>query len=235
MQAIAAEHNLSETAFFVPSGDSGGSFGLRWFTPLAEVDLCGHATLATAHVLFDEIGVAESAVSFETKSGVLAVESGEWLRMRLPAVVANKVDPPDGLLEALGVLYGEVFVAAGDFVVTLNSPDEVGALTPDSSRLSEIDCRAVCVTAPGRDGVDYVSRVFAPRVGIDEDPATGSAHCALTPFWGAKLGVDELKAVQLSPRRGEFRCEWAADRDHVFVKGRCRTYLRGSIAVDEIG
>jgi PhzF family phenazine biosynthesis protein len=226
MQAIAAEHNLSETAFFVGSRRH---YDLRWFTPEAEVDLCGHATLASAHVLLEELGAGADELQFLTRSGTLVVERGDTgLRMRLPAARYERIEPPAGLIEALGA-DGEVFDAPGGCFVVLDSAEQVAELAPDLTELASIDRGIVCVTAGGRGEEHYVSRVFAPSIGIDEDPATGSAHCALAPYWGERLGLTRMHAVQLSKRGGDFICEWTPGDRHIYVAGTCRTYLRGEI------
>ena len=225
LQAIAAENNLSETAFTVPKG---GGFGLRWFTPLLEVDLCGHATLATAFVLFNEGIVTGDRVAFESQSGALAVErEGDLLSLDFPARPPSPIASPPGLNEALRAEPREVH-RTRDLLVLFDTEDEVTALDPDFVRLAALDAFAVIVTAPGRN-VDFVSRFFAPRAGINEDPVTGSAHCTLIPFWAARLGKRELHALQLSKRRGELFCEMRGDR--VKISGRAVEYLRGKIRV----
>ena len=225
LQAIAAENNLSETAFTVPKG---GGFGLRWFTPLLEVDLCGHATLATAFVLFNEGIVTGDRVTFESQSGALAVErEGDFLSLDFPARPPSPIASPPGLSEALRAEPREVH-RTRDLLVLFDTEDEVTALDPDFVRLAALDAFAVIVTAPGRN-VDFVSRFFAPRAGINEDPVTGSAHCTLIPFWAARLGKRELHALQLSKRRGELFCEMRGDR--VKISGRAVEYLRGEIRV----
>ena len=225
LQAIAAENNLSETAFTVPKG---GGFGLRWFTPLLEVDLCGHATLATAFVLFNEGIVTGDRVTFESQSGALAVErEGDFLSLDFPARPPSPIASPPGLSEALRAEPREVH-RTRDLLVLFDTEDEVTALDPDFVRLAALDAFAVIVTAPGRN-VDFVSRFFAPRAGINEDPVTGSAHCTLIPFWAARLGKRKLHALQLSKRRGELFCEMRGDR--VKISGRAVEYLRGEIRV----
>jgi PhzF family phenazine biosynthesis protein len=225
LQAIAAENNLSETAFTVPKG---GGFGLRWFTPLLEVDLCGHATLATAFVLFNEGIVTGDRVTFESQSGTLAVErEGDLLSLDFPARPPSPIASPPGLNEALRAEPREVH-GTRDLLVLFDTEDEVTALDPDFARLGALDAFAVIVTAPGRN-VDFVSRFFAPRAGINEDPVTGSAHCTLIPFWAARLGKRKLHALQLSKRRGELFCEMRDDR--VKISGRAVEYLRGEIRV----
>ncbi len=227
MQAIAAENNLAETAFFVREG---ADYALRWFTPAVEVDLCGHATLASAHVVFSLLEPARSSVNFRTlKAGVLTVaRQADMLMMDFPARPAVAVEPPAGLLAALGGSPREV-LKARDHMVVYGSAAEVAALKPDFAALGKLDCWAAMATAPGEDGVDFVSRFFAPRQGIDEDPATGSSHCTLVPYWAARLGKRELKARQLSRRVGTLYC--AQNGDRVAIGGRAVLYLKGEIAI----
>lgn len=227
MQAIAAENNLAETAFFVREG---ADYALRWFTPAVEVDLCGHATLASAHVVFAFLEPERASVNFRTlKAGMLTVaRHGDMLMMDFPARPATAVEPPPGLLAALGGSPREV-LKARDHVVVYGSAAEVAALKPDFAALGRLDCWAAIATAPGEDGTDFVSRFFAPRQGIDEDPATGSSHCTLVPYWAARLGKRELKARQLSRRVGTLTC--ALNGDRVAIGGRTVLYLEGKITV----
>jgi PhzF family phenazine biosynthesis protein len=208
MQAIAAENNLAETAFFSAEGDR---FRLRWFTPVAEVDLCGHATLASADVLYRLLGYAGPVVTFESRSGPLVVSrEGDRYAMDFPAMTPVPCAPPPAFREALGVEPVET-LRAMDHVVVLESEAQVRALAPDLSRLRALDLRGVCVTARG-DDVDFVSRFFAPNYGIDEDPVTGSAHCALTPYWAQRLGTPRLLGYQASARGGTVRVEHKGTR-----------------------
>lgn len=227
MQAIAAENNLAETAFFVREG---ADYALRWFTPAVEVDLCGHATLASAHVVFAFLEPGRERVNFRTlKAGTLTVaRRGDMLMMDFPARPATAVDPPPGLLAALGGSPREV-LKARDHMVVYGSAAEVAALKPDFAALGRLDCWAAIATAPGEDGTDFVSRFFAPRQGIDEDPATGSSHCTLVPYWAARLGKRQLKARQLSRRVGTLTC--ALNGDRVAIGGRTVLYLEGKITV----
>ncbi|HVU43841.1 MAG TPA: PhzF family phenazine biosynthesis protein [Xanthobacteraceae bacterium] len=227
MQAIAAENNLAETAFFVREG---ADYALRWFTPAVEVDLCGHATLASAHVVFSFLEPGRERVNFRTlKAGTLTVaRRGDMLMMDFPARPATAVDPPPGLLAALGGSPREV-LKARDHMVVYGSAAEVAALKPDFAALGRLDCWAAIATAPGEDGTDFVSRFFAPRQGIDEDPATGSSHCTLVPYWAARLGKRELQARQLSRRVGTLTC--ALNGDRVAIGGRTVLYLEGKITV----
>jgi len=228
MQSIAAENNLAETAFFVHDG---GDYALRWFTPTVEVDLCGHATLASAHVVFSFLEPKRESVNFQTlKAGTLTVaRSGDLLVMDFPARPPNPVEAPTGLLAALGGKPREV-LRARDCLVVYASAAEVAALTPDFAALAKVhDCWAAAATAPGENGVDFVSRFFAPRQGIDEDPATGSSHCTLVPYWAKRLGKTKLEARQLSRRGGVLRCTLRADR--VSIGGRAVLYLQGQITL----
>lgn len=228
MQAIAAENNLSETAYFVPDGDD---YALRWFTPTVEVDLCGHATLASGYVVLRLLAPQRAAVNFHTrKAGTLTVaRSGDRLTMDFPARPAAPSKPPAGLCEALGGAPREV-LRARDHLVVYDSAAEIAALTPDFAALAKVDCWAVIVTAPGDDGVDFVSRFFAPAQGIAEDPATGSSHCTLAPYWAKRLGKRELEARQLSRRGAALHCTLNGDR--VGIAGRAVLYLQGQIEID---
>ena len=234
MQRVAAEMNLSETAFLRPQAEA-GRYRLRWFTPAVEVDLCGHATLASAHVLWTE-GLAEAgrALRFDTASGPLAARrDGDgviWLDF--PATPAAPVDPPPGLLEALGGGAARwVGLGRFDYLVELEDEAAVRDLAPDLRRLGRLTPESVGVivtaVAARRDGYDFVSRYFAPAAGIDEDPVTGSAHCALGPFWAGRLGRDELTGFQASTRGGLVQVRPAGDRVH--LGGRAVTVLRGQL------
>ncbi|MDI6808811.1 MAG: PhzF family phenazine biosynthesis protein [Candidatus Eisenbacteria bacterium] len=227
LQSIAAENNLSETAFLVRSDDG---FDLRWFTPVTEVSLCGHATLASAFVLFECLKWKEEAIRFRTrKSGQLVVTKREdLLEMDFPARPVHPMNSPAGLLEALKVQAQEVLGSAEDTLVVLDSETSVRELRPDFTALGEIECRGVIVTARG-DRSDFVSRFFAPRVGIAEDPVTGSAHCVLIPYWARILGKKSLHALQVSRRGGELFCEDCGER--VRIAGRAVLYLEGTISV----
>lgn len=225
MQAIAAENNLAETAFVVLREPLAP---LRWFTPTMEVDLCGHATLATAFVLFQYHDPGSDEVSFETRSGVLNVaRHGDRLTLDFPSRSGTSVAISEALASALGARPTEAYQAR-DLMVVFDSEAVVRDLQPDLDRIAAIDAFAVIVTAPGTD-VDFVSRFFAPRAGIPEDPVTGSAHCTLAPYWSRRLGRDRLTARQVSRRGGELECELRGDR--VLISGRCVEYLRGEINV----
>ncbi|MFC1629207.1 PhzF family phenazine biosynthesis protein [Gemmatimonadota bacterium] len=227
LQAIAAENNLSETAFLVPAGDD---FELRWFTPATEVALCGHATLASAYVLFEILEWQDKSISFHTRqSGTLHVTKRDgFLELDFPTAPVAPISPPTGLEEALGLHAGEIYSAGEDVMVVLTDEQQVRGLKPDILALSGIECRGVIVTAPGN-SVDFVSRFFCPRVGIEEDPVTGSAHCALTPYWSQKLGKTELRAIQASARGGELFCKNRGER--VTIAGNAVLYLKGTITV----
>jgi PhzF family phenazine biosynthesis protein len=224
LQAIAEENNLSETAFFVPS-ETG--FKLRWFTPIKEVDLCGHATLATAHVIFEILGYSKQIITFETRSGELFVEKrGKLLEMDFPARPPTPCETSETLVQGLGRHPIEV-LAADDYLAVFDSEATVRAIAPDQALLGQLDLRGVIVTAPGTD-VDFVSRFFAPKFGIPEDPVTGSAHCELAPYWANKLGKNTLSAKQVSRRGGNLTCKMKADR--VVLSGGAITFMEAEIA-----
>ncbi|MSR56313.1 MAG: PhzF family phenazine biosynthesis protein [Planctomycetaceae bacterium] len=228
MQQVAGEMNLSETAFVIPLGDR---FGLRWFTPAVEVDLCGHATLATAHVLWQQNRAERSqTLNFETHSGLLTCrsETGGSIAMDFPAEPPAACDPPEGLAAALRT--DPVWVGRNrfDLIVELGSARAVRQLSPDFSRLAAIRCRGTIVTAPSDDSeYDFVSRFFAPAVGVDEDPVCGSAHCCLGPFWSARLNKPRLRGLQVSTRQGDIGVEVVGDR--VVLRGRAATTLEGNL------
>lgn len=223
MQSIAAENNLAETAFFV---NKGTHYDLRWFTPAVEVDLCGHATLASAYVLFNELGESGDRVRFQTRSGELAVtRHGELLALDFPSRPPKAVQPCEGLISALGGAPVEV-LAARDYLAVYNSERDVQDLQPDFEALKKIDRFAVIVTAPGKQ-CDFVSRFFAPAKGVPEDPVTGLAHCTLIPYWAKRLGKAKLQARQISARGGTLVCELNGDR--VRISGQAVLFLRGEI------
>jgi PhzF family phenazine biosynthesis protein len=230
MQAIAAENNLAETAFFVPRGDD---FELRWFTPAVEVDLCGHATLATGFVLMTELDPKRRQVVFHTRSGPLTVrrDDGTRLTMDFPAQPPKPIAPPAGLVEALGARPTEVLLACDTFLVAVyERATEVRALAPDLAAIARLDYFGVTVTARGTDAdadVDFVSRFFAPARGVPEDPVTGSSHCRLVPLWAARLGKSELRARQVSVRSGELACR--LDGDRVRMTGDAVLVLTGTL------
>lgn len=230
MQDVAAEMNLAETAFVRPRPD--GDFDLRWFTPTAEVKLCGHATLASAHVLWASrmLPPAEPA-RFHTLSGVLtATQDDGLITLDFPSTPTRPVDAPDGLFDALGLTETTVESDGDDYLIELDHAEAVRDLQPDLGHLGQIDARGVIVTARyDRPDADIVSRFFAPRVGVPEDPVTGSAHCRLAPYWAARLGKTTLRAVQASMRGGRLLVELNGDR--VRLSGRAVTVLRGELLV----
>lgn len=221
MQSIAAENNLSETAFFVKKERF---FELRWFTPKIEVDLCGHATLASAFVIFNYFDVAAESVSFQTKSGMLQVNrAGALLAMDFPARKADQCPVPEQLVLGLSKQPTEVRLAR-DYLAVYDSEQLIRSLQPDMSRLQNLDTLGIIVTSVG-DHSDFVSRFFAPKVGIPEDPVTGSAHCTLVPFWSEQLGKKKLHALQVSSRGGELFCEDCGER--VTIAGNAVLYSEG--------
>lgn len=223
LQAIAEENNLSETAFFVPSKNG---YELRWFTPVAEVDLCGHATLASAFILFEKLGYKKKTITFETRSGDLIVQRDKkHLIMDFPAKVPTPCTAPQGLVKALGSTPREILMS-DDYVVVFDNENTIQSIKPDMNLLSQIDKRGVVITAPGN-AVDFVSRFFAPKLGIPEDPVTGSAHCELAPYWAEKLGKTKLQAKQISKRGGEIGCEVKEDR--VLLSGQAVLFMEAEI------
>lgn len=227
MQAIAAENNLSETAFFVPDGDT---FQLRWFTPRNEVDLCGHATLATASVIFDHLHPNLEKVSFASQSGKLTVKrDGDRLQMDFPSRPPKPCDPPPGLIEALGV-EPEIILASRDHMAVFRDQSTIRSLAPDLTAIEASGIFGLIVSAPGAPGHDVVSRFFAPSEGVPEDPVTGSAHCTIVPYWSERLGRDELFCHQASARGGDLWCRLAGDR--VLISGHAVTVLIGELLID---
>lgn len=229
MQKVAREMNLSETAFLWPIE---GGFSLRWFTPAVEVDLCGHATLSSAHVLWEEGWIPrETPARFHTRSGWLTAEwKAGMIEMDFPAKPEEASEPPPGLLEALGVRARYVGHNRMDFLVEVDSEEILRNLRPDFQLLRTLPNRAVAVTSRASSpGFDFVSRFFAPKVGVDEDPVTGSAHCMLGPYWSQKTGRTELLAYQASPRGGIIRVRVAGERVH--LGGEAITVLRGELAI----
>jgi PhzF family phenazine biosynthesis protein len=225
MQAIAMENNLSETAFFVPLQEN---YHIRWFTPVAEVDLCGHATLASAYSIFTYLDRSKNEVTFHSRSGPLSVsKQGDLLAMDFPSQPPSPCDPSPLLVEALGTKPVEV-LSSEDYFVVLRSEKEIRNLQPDMGLLGKVDLRGVIVTANGMH-VDFVSRFFAPKYGVNEDPVTGSAHCALIPYWSKRLGKNDLEALQVSKRGGELFCRDKGDR--VAIAGRAVSYMEGVIAI----
>jgi PhzF family phenazine biosynthesis protein len=233
MLDVAREMNLAETAFLVPQRDG---YDLRWFTPSVEVDLCGHATLASAHVLWEDGHLKpEVQARFHTRSGLLTADRREsWIELDFPATPATAAPPPSGLVDALGAKPTFVGRSKFDYLIEVEHEDAVRGLTPDLTAVSRVEARGVIVTSRsnGTTDYDFVSRFFAPRSGVPEDPVTGSAHCALAPYWGAKLGKKELVAYQASPRGGELRLRLVGDR--VKIGGQAVTVLRGELTAGNL-
>ncbi len=227
MQKIASENNLAETAFFVPEADG---YMLRWFTPEFEIDLCGHATLASAHIIFTELGYANESINFETlKAGTLTVSrDGDKYTMDFPSRPPIVIEVPNGLVEALGGKEPKAILRSRDYFLVYDNEEDITELSPDFTALSKFDTVGFIVTAKGNKA-DFVSRFFAPGAGIPEDPVTGSAHCNLIPYWADKLGKSKLHAFQLSSRKGELWCELKGER--VLMSGNAVTYLKGEIFV----
>lgn len=228
MQKIAAENNLSETSFFVKERD--GSFRIRWFTPETEVDLCGHATLATAHVLYEHLNFDGDRILFHSNSGLLYVEKRDgcyW--MDFPSNPPDPIPVPKLIPEALGVI--PIYAGVNtDLLVLVQDEEMVQSMNPDLLILKKMEVRGVIVTAPSdQNGIDFVSRFFAPGVGVPEDPVTGSAHTVLTPFWAKRLGENDLRAKQISKRGGDIYCKLKGER--VEIGGNAVTYLVGKIHV----
>lgn len=228
LQNIAMENQLAETAFFVPEGE--GAWHLRWFTPSIEIDLCGHATLATAHVLRHELGDKREQFRFRSLSGELGVDvDGDLLALDFPARPPEPVDVGADVARALGVPVDSSFLAR-DLMIVLDREEDVRAVQPDFSALERLPYKTVIVTAPSdREDIDFVSRFFAPSIGVPEDAVTGSSHCTLVPYWAEKLGKNSLEARQLSARGGSIRCTLAGDR--VKLAGSCCTFSRGEIEI----
>lgn len=225
LRSIAAENNLSETAFVVRGA---GCHSLRWFTPEVEVDLCGHATLAAAHVLYTQEGSGGEILRFETRSGTLSVtRHDDWIRLDFPSRPAEDCEMPADLETGLGRAPSRV-ARSRDYLAVFETEAEVRGLTPDFTALARVDALGIIATAPG-DTCDFVSRFFAPRAGIPEDPVTGSAHCTLIPYWSARLDRRDLVARQVSRRGGELRCEDRGGR--VGILGQAVTYSIGSIRI----
>ena len=228
MQKIALENNLAETAFFVKNGDA---YEIRWFTPKIEVDLCGHATLASAFVIFDCLNLEEKQVNFySARSGNLSVEKqGDLLVLDFPRYPVNEIEMLPELTEAVGRASQKMWETQGNMAMLLfESEEDIKSIEPDMSALAKIPFDEVIVTAKGTDA-DFVSRMFAPRIGIPEDPVTGAIHCSLIPFWAERLGKQKLYARQLSARGGELFCELAGER--VKIGGNAALYLKGEIYI----
>ena len=225
MQNIALENNLAETAFFV---NKAGTYHIRWFTPTKEVSLCGHATLASAYVIFNHLDTESSAIKFLSKSGLLFVhKENEKITMDFPSVPPGACETPDLIFEALGT-DPAIVMSCNNYFVIYNSEEKVTNIQPNFDLLMKLNLQGVIVTAPGKD-VDFISRYFAPKFGIPEDPVTGSSHTSLTPYWSKILGKERLTARQLSARGGELICEHKGQR--VEISGHAVTYMKGKIRI----
>jgi PhzF family phenazine biosynthesis protein len=226
MQNIAEENNLSETVFFVENNDC---FEIKWFTPTCEIDLCGHATLAAAHIIFSELKYSKKELKFNSKSGFLTVtKKDDWYILNFPSENINKVKYPEKLSNALGASILEVFEGKWKLVVVLENEEIIKNLEPNFGLLSELTWNGIIVTAKG-EKVDFVSRFFAPKIGINEDPVTGSAHTLLIPYWSEKLDKKNLTALQLSKRIGILNCTYLNER--VEMSGQAKTYLKGKLTI----
>lgn len=245
LQAIAVENNLSETAFFVPAGSGsdagtrgdvgaadGADYALRWFTPAMEVDLCGHATIASAHVLMSHMGFGATSVRFATQSGMVSVSRGGGrLELDFPARPGEPISDSEAVAAALGAEPDETFLAR-DLMAVYSNESDIRGMAPDFARVRTLEALGVMATAPGDAAdVDFVCRFFAPRAGIDEDPVTGSAYCTLIPYWAERLGRTELRALQLSARGGEVFCRHDPGSERVHIGGNAVTYLVGTITI----
>ena len=226
MQSIATENNLSETAFIVPLN---GGYHIRWFTPVYEVDLCGHATLASAFVIFNHLDYQGEEIVFHSRSGELRVQkSGDQMVMNFPADIISEVSIPEALAASFNITPRSAYKGKTDYLLIYESESDIQNLTPDFSLMRKTEARGVIVSAPG-DEVDFVSRFFAPLAGVDEDPVTGSAHTTLTPFWVNQLGKNPLSARQISARGGVLACRLEGER--VFLTGQAQLYLTGNIYI----
>lgn len=228
MLDIAAENNLAETAYFVPNANG---YDLKWFTPTVEMDLCGHATLASAYVIFELLGTDETPLRFQTRSGQLTVENkdGKYV-LDFPSRPGLSAEAPAGLIDAIGGPAPKEVLKSRDYMLVYESEADVLAIKPDFNSLMKTGTHAVIVTAPG-DSSDFVSRFFAPELGVPEDPVTGSAHCSLIPYWAQRLGKNKLFARQVSQRGGEIKCELIGDR--VKMAGDAVLYMKGEIYIGE--
>jgi len=225
MQSIAEENNLSETTFFVPTKTG---FHIRWFTPIREVDLCGHATLAAAYVLFNLLGHDKGFIEFDSKSGMLTVlQNKDWLVMDFPAQPPIHCEMPDDIINAFGKKPIEC-LRSEDYIVVFETESDISSIKPDMDYLKKLDLRGVIITSKSQQ-YDFVSRFFAPKYGIEEDPVTGSSHTQLIPYWVQKLGKTKLTAKQVSRRGGELICELQNDR--VLISGKAVKYLEGRIEI----
>jgi PhzF family phenazine biosynthesis protein len=227
LQKIAMENNLSETAFYLREGED---YSIRWFTPTVEVDLCGHATLAAAFIMFNYEKHEGTLIRFKSlRSGELTVtKSGELLTLNFPADITSEASENKTIGECFNIKPKQIFRGKTDYMLIFSTETEIKQLIPNLGQIKALDCRGVIVTAPG-ENVDFVSRFFGPQSGVDEDPVTGSAHTTLTPYWSQRLGKKSLAAVQLSARKGFLNCKINGDR--VEISGKCRLYLKGEIYI----
>lgn len=226
MQKIAEENNLAETAFYVPQEDK---FHIRWFTPTMEVNLCGHATLATSYSIFQYTDYPKSVIEFTSRSGILKVEKqGDLLILDFPMDKLTSVETPQALIDSLGTPPRETFKGLTDYLLIFENEAQIKAFKPDFRKMAEVDCRGIIVTAKG-DEVDFVSRFFGPQSGGDEDPVTGSAHTSLVPYWAKVLEKNEFKARQISARGGDLACTLIGNR--VKIAGKVAPYLIGEITI----
>lgn len=230
MQQIATENNLSETVFFVPSADKKADYDIRWFTPAFEINLCGHATLASAYIIFEVLKAKEAKVVFHSKSGLLTVrKTRQMLKMDFPSWKPERItDYPAELITSIGKPEIAGVYRNREYIIELMNEDAVRNCKPDFTLMKKLD-RMVIITAPGKE-VDFVSRFFGPQAGVDEDPVTGSAHSQLIPFWSEKLGKKKMQAKQLSARGGDIYCEQVND-SRVIMGGNCVFYMKGRIMI----
>lgn len=228
MQKIAFENNLSETAFFVPTLTG---FDIRWFTPTVEVNLCGHATLATSFVIFNVLKYPNDTILLSSKSGILKVrKEDKWLELDFPLQETFLSEAPEGLIESIGIKPKEIYRASDDYMLVYGSQKEVEDLKPNFGALKYIKARGIIVTAKAKSKkIDFISRFFGPSVGVNEDPVTGSAHTKLVPYWAKVLGKNELIAEQISSRKGYLKCKLSDDR--VLMAGKGKLFLKGKISV----
>lgn len=233
MQNIAAENNLAETAYIIKRKDH---YDIRWFTPAAEVDLCGHATLASAHVVLSMFEQKAKQVVFNShRSGILTVtkKEEEKLELDFPTDTLSKTDLPEALIQGLGVVPAEVFKGKTDYMLVFETQEQIEALKPNYNWVARVDARGVIVTAPANEeGIDFVSRFFAPQVGVNEDPVTGSAHTSLVPYWAGRLDKKKLIGHQISPRGGLVHCQHNGER--VKLAGKSALYLKGDILLENL-
>ena len=226
MQNIALENNLSETVFFVKKESQ---FEIKWFTPTCEVDLCGHATLAAAHIIFSELNYLNEIIEFSSKSGILTVQKNkDWYTLNFPSEEIKEIETPLVLKEALNVPILKTYLGKWKLLVVLENEEVIQQLTPNFSKLATLDSSGIIVTAKGN-SVDFVSRFFAPKIGINEDPVTGSAHTLLIPYWSKKLSKTNLEAVQLSKRTGYLKCKYLGKR--IEMSGNAITFLKGKLTI----